>query len=249
MPEIVFFISIFFIGVFASTFGTMVGGGTLLSLPFLMLLGLPPQVAVATERFGGLGQTFAAFYKFSRSKKIDWKYVPLLSIVSSVGSIIGAQILVNINPALLHNAIGIILLALLPLSFLKRNLGVEHTKVSSTKIIIGSIVYFFVQIFASFFGGGTGILIAYTLMFFFGLTILEATATKIIPWFFLSLVSLIIFAQNGIINYKLGIILFAGMTVGGYLGAHIAIKKGDAWIKRIFYLLVLITIMKLLFFK
>ncbi len=249
MPEVVLFISVFLIGVFASAFGTMVGGGTLLSLPFLMLIGLPPQVAVATERFGGLGQTLAAFYKFARSKKIEWQYVPLLSVVSSVGSIIGAQILVSISPALLHNAIGIILLALLPLSFLKRNLGIEHNKVSNTKIIIGSVIYFFVQIFASFFGGGTGILIAYTLMFFFGLTILEATATKIIPWFFLSLFSLFIFAQNGIINYKLGIILLAGMTVGGYLGAHIAIKKGDRWIKRLFYFLVIISIIKLLFFK
>ncbi len=248
MSEVLLLVSVFLIGIFASVFGTMVGGGTLLSLPLLMLLGLPPQVAVATERFGGLGQTLAAFYKFSRSQKIAWQYVPLLSVISSVGSVIGAYVLVNISPALLHNVIGVILLALLPLTVLKRNLGVKHNQVSGLRIFFGSLIYFLVQIFASFFGGGTGILIAYTLMYCFGLTILEATATKIIPWFFLSLISLFIFAQNGIVNYKLGVVLLVGMTIGGYIGAHLAIKKGDEWVKRVFYFLVMVSVVKLLFF-
>lgn len=163
MSEIISLISVFFIGIFASIFGTMVGGGTLFSLPFLMLIGLPPQVAVAAERFGGLGQTAAAFFKFAYSKKIVWEYVPLLTIISIGGSIIGANILIKINPAALHNAIGIILLILLLATFLHQNLGIHHNNVSQNKIIIGSVIYFFVQIFAAFFGGGTGILIAYTL--------------------------------------------------------------------------------------
>lgn len=225
MPDLITILAVFLIGILASTFGSMVGGGTLLSLPFLMIIGLPPQIAIATERFGGLGQTLAAFYKFSRSQKINWEYVPRLSAVSSMGSIIGAQILVNINPTLLQHATAFILLTLLPLLFLNHDLGIQHQQVSKTKIIIGSVIYFLIQIFASFFGGGTGILIVHTLMIFFGLTIIEATATKIIPWFFLSLFSLLIFAQHGIINYQLGVILLAGMTIGGYFDAHLAIKK------------------------
>lgn len=248
MSEIIILLSVFFIGIFASIFGSMIGGGTLLSLPFLILIGLPPQVAVATERFGGIGQTLASFLKFAHSKKIIWKYVPLLTIISIIGSVIGANILVTINPEILHKAIGFILIVLLPITFFKPKLGTLHNEVGVVKVIFGSIIYFFVQIFAAFFGGGTGILIAYNLMSFFGLTILESTATKIIPWFFLSVVSLIIFANNNLINYEMGIILFFGMTIGGFIGSHIAIKKGDIWIKNIFYLLVAITVVKLLFF-
>jgi len=168
MSEIIILILVLVVGVFASFFGTMIGGGTLLSLPFLMLIGLPPQVAVATERFGGIGQTAAAFYKFAGSKKIDWKFVPLLTVISSVGSIIGSLILISIDPAILRNAIGFILIAILPLTFLNRDLGIKHNQVSRNKIILGSIIYFIVQIFAAFFGGGSGILIAYTLMACFG---------------------------------------------------------------------------------
>lgn len=248
MPEIITLFLVFLIGIFASFFGTIVGGGTLLSIPFLIMIGLPPQVAIATERFAGIGQTFAAFSKFYKSKQIVWKYVLPLTIISVAGSLIGANILVNINPALLHNLIGVLILILLPLLLIKPDLGTQHTQENRNKIIIGSIIYFFVQIFAAFFGGGTGILIAYTLMFFFGLTIIEATATKIIPWFFLSISSLAIFAFKGIIDYKVGVVMLMGMAIGGYLGAHVALKKGNAWVKRLFFLFVTISVVKLLFF-
>jgi uncharacterized protein len=248
MPEIIVLISVFLIGILASFFGTMVGGGTLLSIPFLMMVGLPPQVAIATERFGGIGQVTASFLKFFKSGKIVWKYLFGLTIISIVGSLIGANILVNINPAVLHNIIGITILVILPLLFLKKDLGIERTMVSKSKIIIGSIIYFFVQIYASFFGGGSGILIAYTLMFCFGLTIIEATATKTVPWFFVSIASLSVFAINGIINYKIGIVMLVGMTIGGYLGAHTALKKGNIWLKRLFIFFVIISVVKLLFF-
>ena len=248
MPEVVTLTSVFLIGLFASIFGTLVGGGTLLSIPFLMMVGLPPQVAIATERFGGLGQTTASFLKFYKSNKIVWKYVHLLTIFSLAGSLIGANILVNTDPKILHNIVGITLLVLLPLIFLKRDLGIQRDEVGRNKRIVGLSIYFLVQTFAAFFGGGTGTLIAYALMFFFGLTIIEATATKIIPWFFLSTSSLIIFALKGIVDYKIGVVLLIGMSIGGYIGAHIALEKGDAWVKRLFFFFVLISVVKLLLF-
>lgn len=104
------------------------------------------------------------------------------------------------------------------------------------------------MIWNGFFGTGAGPFSFYNSLFFFGFTIIEANATGIIPWFALSLSSLIIFARNGIIDYRNGIVLFVGMAVGGYLGAHTAIKKGDLWIKRLFILVVIISSIKLLFF-
>lgn len=60
---------LFFVGTIAGFFGSTVGGGSLLSIPFLIFLGLPPQVAIATDRFGGLGQATTALFKFWKSKK------------------------------------------------------------------------------------------------------------------------------------------------------------------------------------
>ncbi len=248
MAEALTLILVFLVGVIASFFGSTVGGGGLLSIPFLIFVGLPPQIAIATDRFGGIGQSITAFIKFYKSKKIVWKYVPLLTIISLAGSIIGANILLNINTEILHYIVGVLLLLLLPLIFIRKGIGVQRSKIKKQKIIIGLLLYFLVQIFTGFFGGGTGILIFYILMIFFGLTIIEANATNTIPWMVLSISSVIIFAYNGIIDYRIGIVLLMGMAAGGYIGAHVGIKKGNLWVKRLFVLLVVVSGIKLLFF-
>ena len=119
---------------------------------------------------------------------------------------------------------------------------------SSSKKSFGFVLYFLVQIVTGFFGGGTGVIILYILMIFFGMTIIEANATNTIPWFVLAASSLTIFAMNGIIDYKIGTALLAGMAIGGYIGAHVALQKGDAWVKQLFALLVIAIAIKVLFF-
>lgn len=248
MPEPLTIGFVFFIGVIAAFFGSMVGGGSLLSIPALMFFGLPPQVAIATDRFGGIGPTITAFLKFRKAGKVVWKYVLWLSILSLAGSLIGANILLNIDPGFLQKLAGVLLLLLLPFVFLKRDIGVERNVVTKTKMVLGSIVYLLIQIFTGFFGAGTGPFIFYTLMIGFGLTIIESVATQLIPLFVLSVSSVVIFALNGLIDYQLGIALLAGMSIGGYIGAHVALKKGAAWVKGLFIILVVIASTKLLFF-
>ena len=247
MPEIVTLIGVFLIGIISSIIGSLVGGASLLLIPFLIFIGLPPQVAIATDKFGSIGNALAAFYKFQKAKKIHWKYVPALAILSLGGSLIGANILLNINPKILQNIIGVILLLLLPLMFLKRGMGVKYSKPTSFKIAIGLVLYFLVQIFSGFFGG-VGPIIFYILMITFGFTIIEANATQTLPILVLFISSLMIFALNGIIDYGVGAVLIIGMAIGGYIGAHIALKKGDKWVKGLFAILVIILSIKLLFF-
>lgn len=231
----------------SSILGSLVGGASLLLIPSLIFIGLPPQVAIATDKFGSIGNALSAFYKFTMAGKIQWKYVPVLAFFSLVGSLIGANILLSINPKILQNAIGIILLILLPIIFLKKDIGVKSRSPTSFKIAIGLILYLIVQIFSGFFGG-VGPIIFYILIITFGFTIIEANATQTIPILVLFISSLTIFALNGIIDYKVGAVLLVGMTIGGYIGAHIALKKGDKWVKDLFALLVVILSIKLLFF-
>lgn len=239
---------VFLVGVVASFFGSMVGGGSLLSIPMLIFLGLPPQVAIATDRFGGIGQAVVAFFKFHKAGKVVWRYVPLLAVISLAGSLIGANILLSVDQDLLQKIAGILLFVLLPFVFLKRDIGVDRRAVTVAKKAAGSVVYFIIQTFTGFFGAGTGPFIFYTLMIGFGLTILEAVATQLIPLLVLSISSVAVFAYKGIISYQIGLVLLAGMIVGGYIGAHVALKKGNAWIKRLFAIIVVIAGAKLLFF-
>lgn len=236
------------IGLVTGFFDSISGAGGLISVPALIFLGLPPQIAIATDRFGILGQTFASLGKFGKAKKIVWKYVPLLAVITLAGSLIGANILININTRFFEKAIGIIILILVPLLFVNRKIGIQQTKTTTFKKIIGLLLYFLIMTFGAFFGQGTGPMIFYVLTFFLGFTMIEVLATNTIPWLVLAISSVIIFAINSIINYKIGAVLLVGMAIGGYIGAHLALQKGNKWVKSLFVLLVILSGIKLLFF-
>lgn len=248
MSEVIFLLVVFFIGIATGFFDATIGAGGLISVPALVFLGFPPQMAIATDRFGTIGQSSIAAFKFWQAKKIVWKYVLPFSVLSLVGSLVGANILLKVSPAALQKVVGVLLLVLLPLMLLKSNIGTHRNEADKPKRSIGLIIYFLIMVFGGFFGQGTGPLIFYILTYFLGLTMIEVLATGTIPWLVLSLSSVAIFAFKGIINYKSGIILFIGMALGGYVGAHVAIKKGDSWLKRLFALFVLVSSIKLLFF-
>lgn len=248
MPELSSLIGTFLIGIAASIVGTTVGSGGLLTIPFLIFIGLPPQIAIATDRFGAIGVSVGAIYKFWKEKKIIWEYVPILAILALIGGAIGSSILLNVDEKLLGSVVGILILSLLPLIFLKPKLGLKRTDQNKKKVIIGFVVFLAIQIFGGFFGAGTGTMVFYTLMYFVGLTIIEASATNSIAWFVLAVSTSILFASKGIINYPIGIALFLGSTTGGYIGSHIAIKLGNLWIKRLFVIVVVVSAVKLLFF-
>jgi len=156
MPEIITLLLVLLIGLMTGFFDSVVGAGGLISVPSLIFLGLPPQVAIATDRFGILGQTVAALIRFWKAKKIVWKFVPILTIISIIGSIIGANILLNIDQKILESVVGVLILVLLPLIFLKKDLGITKNEMSKNKKIIGLVVYFIIMTFGAFFGQGTG---------------------------------------------------------------------------------------------
>lgn len=238
----------FLIGVIASFLGAVVGGGGLVSVPFLIFLGLPPNVAVATNKMGSIGLGIGAIPKFWKGKKIIWKWVPLFTAIAVIGGYTGANFLVEIDPSFLQKIISIIILFFVPVIFLKKEAGIKRKKTGKYRRLLGLFLYFIVMVYAGFFGGGAGILIFYTLIMTFGFTIIESNATDIIPWLVQAVIAFIIFAFNGLVDYWLGSSLLAGMILGGYIGAHTAVKKGNEWVKIFFAIIITASVIKLLFF-
>ncbi len=238
---------VFLVGLVTGFFDATIGAGGLIAVPSLIFLGLPPQVAIATDRFGTFGGSLTATYKFWKAKKIVWKYVLVLASLSLIGSVIGANILIKTNPAILQKVIGILLLVLLAILLLKRDLGINRKNKRRPQQIIGLVCYFFIAIFGGFFGQGSGPLIIFVLSSFLGLTVIEVLATNEIPWSVLSIASVIIFGLHHIIYYKTGTVLLVGMAIGGYIGANTALRKGDIWVKRLFATFVVVASFKLLF--
>ncbi len=238
-------ISIFLAGILSGFVGAVAGGGGLFSISLLLLYGIPPQITLATTKFGGIGLSIGGLYKFIKEKKIVWKYAIGLSVAGIFSSVIGSKILLSADPAFLKTLTGILLLLLVPTIFFKKNFGLENRNTSKAYKILGYILYFLISIVASFFGGFGAILIS-IVVFFFGLPIIEANATELVSFTVFSVASVIIFMVNGIIDYQIGIPLFLGMMIGGYLGAHVAVKKGNKWVKAFFGIVVIISAIKVL---
>lgn len=243
--------AVFLVGIVAGFLGGLTsGGGNLLSIPFLIFLGLPVQIAIATDRFGSFGYVVSTIHKFSQSKKIVYTFMVPLIILSIIGAFIGSNIVINVDKHTLQKLIGIIIVILLPLIIWKKDLGVKKARTKSTAIlIIGFFLYFLTAIYDGFLGAAGGILVAYLFVFVFGLTFTQANATEKIPYAFNAIISIIIFAISGIIHYQLGLALLAGELLGAYGGAHVAIKKGDRLVRIVLIGVVLISSVKLLLFS
>jgi len=235
----------FGIGLLSGFVGAIAGGGGLISIPFLIFLGIPPQITLATSKFGGIGMSIGGLYKFIRAKKIDWKVLPWLMSASVVASFIGAKFLLSANQFDLQKIIGILLILIVPTIFIKKDFGLKQIEVSNSRKIMGVIIYFALSIIGSFFGG-LGALLITTVIFFFGLSMIKANATDFLAFSVMSLIAVIIYMFAGIVNYEVGIALLAGSMVGGYLGAHTAVKKGDKFVKIVFAVIVVASAIKIL---
>jgi uncharacterized membrane protein YfcA len=246
--DILNYLIIFVIGVFAGIFGTLVGGGSLITIPVLIFIGLSPQTAIGTNSFGITGMNIAGWYKFHGKKMINYKLGLIVGIPILIGSIIGATLVLHINEVILKKIIAVLTLSTLVLISLKPNIGVKkvtHT-IKVPEYFIGVILSFFLGIYTGFYGAGAGTFLAYLLILLFKQTFLESAATRKIPFTFSSVMATLIFAISGLIVYPIGIGLFLSTSVGAYIGAHYSDRIGNVWIKRLFFVAVLLMAIKLI---
>jgi len=239
---------IFVVGIITASFGTLVGGMSLITIPTLIFLGLPPLIAIGTNRFGVLGLLIAGWYKFDRKGMIDYKIAFIVAIPGILGSVVGANLVLQIDEDILTKVIAIITFVIFIIIVVKPKLGVQKTKltIKSHEYLIGIILSFFLGIYVGFYGGAAGTFLSYILILLFGQTFLESAGTRKIANFSSAGIATAIFALSGGINYTVGLVLFVGSFVGSYIGAHYSDKIGNIWIKRLFYVVVSAMIIKLI---
>lgn len=245
MLEIIGAVAVGFLG---GLIGTISGGGGLVTIPYLLFIGLPIDVAIATSRMSAFGLGAGSFKNFYTSKKIAWNLIPVLLAVAVAGAVTGALLVINLDKELLEKIAGSVLLLLLPTLFIDKNFGLKEFKTSRTRKVSGVFVYLLAMVYGAFFGPGAGVLLIYILAYFFGLSFIRSSATNLVAWMALTAVAFAIFVVNGLVDFQLGAAMLVGVTAGGYFGSKTAIQKGDGFVKIILTIIVLITSVKLLVF-
>jgi uncharacterized protein len=228
--------------------GVAGGGGGLISVPAMIFAGLPANMAIATNRFGCFGYGVSSTYKLHKSKNIMYKHVIPLTIFGVAGALVGTKILIDINAELLSKIVGILLIIALGSIFINPKFGLKEHILSKGRAWLTYAAYFGVGVYDGFFGVAGGIFSMLLIVHGLKTTFLKAHGTDNIPWFIGLLITMPILFFNGLIDVPIAIMLIIGMFIGGWIGSHTAIKKGNKFVKFVFALVVIASAIKLLFF-
>ena len=206
------------------------GGGGFVVMPYFLFLGLPPANALATSKFGGLGTALGTLVAFKGKGLVHKKLVVPLMIITFFCSILAAWLIPQIDPAAFENAIGFVLFAMVPTLFIKKA-SFQPGSRSRKWIIVGFIAFTIFSFMQGLVGTGLGTLVLLALMYLFGLSALEANATKRMSQSVQAVVLVILLGLGGMLVWGHAIAGFLGSIVGSHIGAHIAIKKGNEFVK------------------
>ena len=242
-------LTVFVMGVFVSSFGTLIGGGAFVVIPALIFMGLPPHVAIGTNKVGALGLFIGGWYAFNRKGVIDYKLGLSMIPPAILGSLVGSLLVFELNETLLKQVIAILTIVILLIIFFQPDVGVKHIKdrITRKEYVLGFVLFFFIYIYMGFYGAGAGTFVVYVLILLFGQTFIESAATNKIASLASMILSVAVFVMNKAINYQLGLALFLGCMLGSYLGGQFSDKIGNVWIKRAFFVLILSLSIKLFF--
>lgn len=222
---------------------TLAGGGSTLTLPVLILLGLPSPVANATNRVAILLQNVMGTTRFHTYNELKIKPVIHITIAAIVGAIIGSFIAVEISPQVFDKVLGAVLIFVLIMIFRpKKKAGIEHKKIP---VWLEIIIFFGVGFYGGFVQAGVGLLFLATLNLVEDFNLVRANAVKVFIVMCYTFFAVLVFAFSGKIIWQYGLLLAAGNMLGALIGVHAAVKKGAGFVKIVIAIAVVIACLKL----
>ena len=221
------------VGLVAGALNTMAGGGSLLTLPVLIFMGLPPAIANATNRVAIFSQTFFAVAGF-RSKGIsNFRYSLQLGISALFGAIIGAKIAVDIRGELFNKILAVVMVIVV-LMTISGKISAGKKAIESEKRyakLIGTTAFFFIGIYGGFIQAGVGFLIIGALSAIHGFSLVKINSIKVFVAFVYTIAALAVFIFEGKVNWMYGIVLAVGNSTGAWFASRWSVEKGDRVIK------------------
>ncbi len=234
-------------GLAAGFINTTAGGGSMLTLPLLMFLGLPANVANGTNRIAILLQNIIGVNTFRQKKVLDLKTDYKLAIPAVVGSIAGALFAVEIDPQILKKIIAALMVVMFFIVVLKPEIWVkEHAGTASAKpTVLQYIIFFFIGFYGGFIQLGVGFLLLAGLVLGSGYDLVKANAVKVLIVLLYTVFSLGVYFLNKQVDLWAGLILSAGNMGGAWLGATFAVKGGAKYIRYVLIAALVIVILNL----
>lgn len=238
---ILFQILLFFISLLANTLSAFAGGGAgLIQLPLLLFLGLPFPIALATHKFASVSLGLGASFRHSQEKSLQPFLVIFILAFGLPGVITGASVVMSIPDDYALIFLGVLTLSFGLYSYKQSQLGINELNRNLTvkDLLIGALVLFFLGFLNGAFSSGTGLFVTFWLVRWFGISYTKAVGyTLILVGLFWNGTGALVLGLNGQIQWSWLPMLLLGSVVGGYIGAHFSLLKGNAFVKSMFELI------------
>lgn len=237
------------VGVTAGAINTLAGSGSLLMLPMLVFLGLPADVANGTNRVGIAVQCVVGMWTMRRAGRLDLgPHAMKLLVPTLIGSVLGASIAVQLSETVMRVVIGLVLaLALIavvarPEKFLQPITELKPLTIPVLLAFVG------IGFYGGFIQAAVGILLLIGLVAGAGYNVVNANGIKLFLTLSYTLVALPIYAWNGQVDWKIGLLVSIGQAFGAYGAARFSVKsdRAGAWIQRILVVVLVVSIAHLL---
>lgn len=220
------------VGVVAGIVNTMAAGGSMLTLPVLMALGMPPNMANGTNRIAIFLQNVVGVGSFHREKVMDFPSGFKVGIPAAIGAVAGAFIAVNLNDEVMKLAIAGVMVVVFFLILLKPNRWINsHESHPPIPYWLQVIIYFFVGVYGGFIQAGVGFFLLTSLVLASGYELVKSNALKLFIILLYTPVALVIFFIHGDVNLWVGLVLAVGNMTGAWIGTKIAMRGGAKFIR------------------
>ena len=239
------------VGFVVGFINTVAGGGSLISLPILIFLGLPPSVANGTNRIAIVIQNATGIAGFKSKGISTFPFNIYLGISALLGSIIGAQIAVDIKGETFNRILAIIMVAVVLIIVFKPKIKIEELqeRLTGKYLWLGIIAFFFIGIYGGFINAGIGFVILLFLHYVNRMSLVRANATKVAIVFTYTLSALAVFIYNDKVLWKVGLVLAIGNAAGAWFSSRISVNRGDNYIKGFLIVMVVVMAVRLWFFN
>jgi uncharacterized protein len=233
VPPWLTFLALAAAGFVASLVNTLAGGGSFLTLPLLIFLGLPAAEANGTNRLGVVAQNLAAVWGFDRKGVLDWPVALRASLPALAASALGAWLALQVGDREFRRILAFLMIAVTLWTLVAPLLSHRAAGAGSVRPARPRLA-FWMLVAAGLYGGfvqaGVGFLIlaATTLA---GLDLVRGNAVKVLVVLLVTVVALALFAWDGKVRLAEGLALAGGSVAGSLVGVRIAVVKGERWLQ------------------
>lgn len=218
------------LGFFVGILNVMAGGGSFLTLPAMIFMGMPPALANGTNRIALLAQNVTSVSQFHHRGFSDFRLSFTLALCTIPGAVAGAVAAIRFDPLWFKRILAVLMIVMLPILFKGRKMT-PHPWIRERGKLLAHLGAFVLGFYGGFVQAGTGPLLIMLLFTTLGIDLVRVNMHKVFIIGFYTIPALAVFILSGQVDWIAGLVLGAGNAAGAIVGTRMAISGGDRLIR------------------